>query len=142
MRVGTQGLFRPYLKTFVAPFHPAQLTAPGLACVAWRFWLGVLSNKGGQGQRNREEIGAGATLFFSRLCRSFSREFCGFATRAPGSTNRQATPGSPRMVFFVNVTINYQVVAVIIAEMTFNLYIYFVILFFICTVLDSFNCRL
>ena len=32
-----------------------------LACVAWRFWLGELSNKGGRGQRNREEIGAGAT---------------------------------------------------------------------------------
>ena len=30
-----------------------------LACVAWRFWL--LSNKGGRGQKNREEIGAGAT---------------------------------------------------------------------------------
>ena len=32
-----------------------------IACVAWRFWLGVLSNKGGREQRNREEIGAGAT---------------------------------------------------------------------------------
>ena len=32
-----------------------------LACVAWRFWLGALSNKGVQGQRNREEIGAEAT---------------------------------------------------------------------------------
>ena len=30
-----------------------------VACVAWRFWL--LSNKGGRGQKNREEIGAGAT---------------------------------------------------------------------------------
>ena len=30
-----------------------------VACVAWRFWL--LSNKSGRGQRNREEIGAGAT---------------------------------------------------------------------------------
>ena len=29
-----------------------------IACVAWRFWLGALSNKGGRGQRNREEIGA------------------------------------------------------------------------------------
>ena len=32
-----------------------------IACVAWRFWLGELSNKVGRGQRNREEIGAGAT---------------------------------------------------------------------------------
>ena len=29
MRVGTQGLFRPCLKTFFAPFNPARLTAPG-----------------------------------------------------------------------------------------------------------------
>ena len=29
-----------------------------VACVTWRFWL--LSNKGGRGQRNREEIGAGS----------------------------------------------------------------------------------
>ena len=28
-----------------------------IACVAWRFWLGALSNKGRRGQRNREEIG-------------------------------------------------------------------------------------
>ena len=28
-RVGTQGLFPPCLKTFVAPFFPARLTAPG-----------------------------------------------------------------------------------------------------------------
>ena len=37
----------------------ASVTALLLACVAWRFWLGELSNKGGRGQRNREEIGAG-----------------------------------------------------------------------------------
>ena len=47
-----------------------------LAFVAWRFWLGALSNKGGRGQRNREEIGAGATwnfLFLSRFRRSCAR---------------------------------------------------------------------
>ena len=40
-----------------------KILRPGisLACVAWRFWLGALSNKGGRGQRNREEIGAEAT---------------------------------------------------------------------------------
>ena len=32
-----------------------------LACRAWRFWLCALSNRGGRGQRNREEIEAGAT---------------------------------------------------------------------------------
>ena len=36
-----------------------SLRTTHLACVAWRFWL--LINKGGQGQINREEIGAGAT---------------------------------------------------------------------------------
>ena len=29
LRVGTLGLFHPYVKTFVAPFLPTQLTAPG-----------------------------------------------------------------------------------------------------------------
>ena len=29
VRVGTQGLFRPCLKTFVAPFNRARLTTPG-----------------------------------------------------------------------------------------------------------------
>ena len=29
VRVDTQGLFRPYLKTFVQPFLPTRLTAPG-----------------------------------------------------------------------------------------------------------------
>ena len=29
VRVGTQGLFRPYLKTFVLPFLSTRLTAPG-----------------------------------------------------------------------------------------------------------------
>ena len=32
--------------------------------VALRFWLGGQSNKDGQGQRNREEFGEGATIFF------------------------------------------------------------------------------
>ena len=36
-------------------------TCQFLACVAWRLWLGALSNKGGRGQRNRQEIGAAAT---------------------------------------------------------------------------------
>ena len=29
VRVGTQGIFCPCLKTFVAPFNPSRLTAPG-----------------------------------------------------------------------------------------------------------------
>ena len=56
-----------------------------LACVAWRFWLGELSNKGGRGQRNREEIG----FYFSR---GFAREFV-VATPllCPARQNRHAT---------------------------------------------------
>ena len=58
-------------------------TVASVACVAWRFWLGALSNKGVQGQRNREEIGAEATFYFSR---GFAREFRGYAAPALGST--------------------------------------------------------
>ena len=35
VRVGTQGLFRPYLKTFVGPFLPTRLTAPGSPRMPW-----------------------------------------------------------------------------------------------------------
>ena len=45
----------------------SKCSAYFLACLAWRFWLGALSNKVGRGQRNREEIGAEAT-YFSRGC--------------------------------------------------------------------------
>ena len=37
-----------------------------LACVAWRFWLGALNNKGRGGQRNCKDIEAGG--FATRLC--------------------------------------------------------------------------
>ena len=36
-----------------------------LACVTWLFWLGAQSNKGERGQRNREEIETGATIFLA-----------------------------------------------------------------------------
>ena len=42
-------------------FWQENRTYSKVACVAWRFSLGALSNKGGRGQRNREEIGAEAT---------------------------------------------------------------------------------
>ena len=57
VRVGTQGLFRLCLKTFVAPFLPAQLTAPGSPRMRFckylsltseilnLFWLVVLCGK-------------------------------------------------------------------------------------------------
>ena len=74
--------FREHKKCWMKSVNSFRLI---LACVAWRFWLGELSNKGGRGQRNCEEIGAGATVFFffSRLRRSYSR-----ASRA----NFEATP--------------------------------------------------
>ena len=71
-----------------------------VACVAWRFWLGALSNKGGRGQRNREEIGAEATLFFSRLRRSFSgasrANFAATPLLRPAQQNRHATQARTR----------------------------------------------
>ena len=35
VRVGTQGLFRPYLKTLVTSFLPTRLTAPGSPRMGW-----------------------------------------------------------------------------------------------------------
>ena len=52
-----------------------------LACVAWRFWLGALSNKGGRGQRNRDEIGAGATFLVASPLVRPARQNC-HATQA------------------------------------------------------------
>ena len=57
----------------------------GVACVAWRFWLGALSNKVGRGQRNREEIGAEA---FSRASRA---NFAATPLLRPAQQNRHAT---------------------------------------------------
>ena len=72
-----------------------------VACVAWRFWLGKLSNKGGRGQRNREEIGARATwktactdggLFWVGPYASvFSRGLAATPLVCPARQNRHAT---------------------------------------------------
>ena len=43
--------FRAYLRETVSSLYTSLR----------QFWLGALSNEGGRGQRNREEIGAGAT---------------------------------------------------------------------------------
>ena len=54
-----------------APQRRSELNSFKIArCVAWWFWLGAQSNKGGRGQRNREEIVAGAA---SPLVRAFLR---------------------------------------------------------------------
>ena len=50
--------------------------------------VGTLSNKGGREQRNRQEIGAGAT----------SREFRGFATRATGTKKPPCRRRLPTMI--------------------------------------------
>ena len=50
--------------------------------------MGALSNKGGREQRNRQEIGAGAT----------SREFRGFATRATGTKKPPCRRRLPTMI--------------------------------------------
>ena len=42
-----------------------------LACVAWWFWLGAQSNKGGLGQRNLKEIGTASTILHARSARGF-----------------------------------------------------------------------
>ena len=49
-------------------FFRLQYLHPKIADVARRFWLGALSNKGRRGQRNREELGAGATSGLRRSC--------------------------------------------------------------------------
>ena len=54
-------LFEHVSKSACASRNRKRSKVKFVACVAWRFWLGALSNKGGRGQRIREEIGAGAT---------------------------------------------------------------------------------
>ena len=44
-----------------------QKVGYNLACVAWRFWLGALSNKGGRGQRNRSCARLDKTAMLRRL---------------------------------------------------------------------------
>ena len=64
-----------------------------VACVAWRFWLGALSNKGGRGQRNREE-GAEATYFsrgFGARSRALRANFAATPLLRPARQNRHAT---------------------------------------------------
>ena len=71
-----------------------------IACVAWRFWLGALSNKGGRGQRNCEEIGFYFFTFLAALplvLVRFACEFRGFAARAPYSTKPPCYAG-----YFIN----------------------------------------
>ena len=55
-----------------------------LACIAWWFWLGTLNNKGGGGQRNCEEIGAGG---FAACLRALCTIFVALPlSRAPDKT--------------------------------------------------------
>ena len=66
MRVGTQGLFDPYLKTLVAPFLPTRLTAPGsprmgstvpnFIYLFFKKWWGGGGGGGGGGAGPRENF--------------------------------------------------------------------------------------
>ena len=75
-------------------FDTARVAWRNVACVAWRFWLGALSNKVGRGQRNREEIGAEATwktytgFYFSRGFAARSRALRARISRLPRSSAR------------------------------------------------------
>ena len=53
---GSRGQPRPWGRVYLGARESVESFPKLLACVAWRFWL--LSNKGGRGQKNREEIGA------------------------------------------------------------------------------------
>ena len=69
-----------------------QYTAKNLlACVAWRFWLDALSNKGGRGRRNREEIGAEATYFSRGFAARSRANFAATLLLRPAQQNRHAT---------------------------------------------------
>ena len=74
-------------------FHPVLKP---IACVAWRFWLGGLSNEDGRGHKNRAEIGAGAIFIFlaaSPLVRPARQNRC--ATQAIKLTLTPPPPASP-----------------------------------------------
>ena len=64
-------------------------TGDQIAWVALRFWLGA-QGEGGRGQRNREEIGAGATIFWGGG--GFAAQWCSWQ-------NRHASQTSDQMVF-------------------------------------------
>ena len=78
-------------------FHAVSFDLLTEACVAWRFWLGALRNKGGRGQRNREEIEAGATwktgFGFGARSRASRPNFAATPLLAlrPARQNRHAT---------------------------------------------------
>ena len=51
-----------------------ELISQEVACVAWRFWLGALSNKGGRGQRNHSCARLDKTAMLRRLPRRKGKE--------------------------------------------------------------------
>ena len=79
---------REYRNYNPAVFMSYKVASLSVACVAWRFWLGALNNKGGWGQRNCKEIGAGtAWTTASPLVRArFARVFPSPLSRAPSLT--------------------------------------------------------
>ena len=80
-------------------FQLEMLLYYSLACVAWRFWLGALSNKGGRGQRNREEIGAEATWKTRRSFSHASRaNFAATPLLRPAQQNPHATQANYSLI--------------------------------------------
>ena len=69
-----------------------------VACVAWRFWLGALSNKGGRGQRNREEIGAEANFAATPVLHPARQN------RHATQANGEATLGRKREAVFLHMS--------------------------------------
>ena len=77
VRVGTQGLFRPYLKTFVAPFLPTWLTAP------WSPTMGTIAH-GSIRLPPRSTRGCSLAIKADRLVESEQSVFLGFVQEMYG----------------------------------------------------------
>ena len=74
-----------------------------LACVAWRFWLGGQSNKGGLGQRNLKEIGAASTIVHARSAREFLLFLASPLVRV-ARQNRHATQATVILILIFDLT--------------------------------------
>ena len=74
-----------------------------LACVAWRFWLGGQSNKGGLGQRNLKEIGAASTIVHARSARGFLVFLASPLVRV-ARQNRHATQATVILILIFDLT--------------------------------------
>ena len=74
-----------------------------VAYLAWWFWLGAQSNKGGLGQRNLEEIGVASTLFHARSAGRF-RVFLALPLVRLARQNRHATQATVILILILDLT--------------------------------------